>query len=208
VAVLFLAATVSGAHAATINFEDHAVSPGTAMPLTGDPASGGFGFDTLGDIFQWANASTSDNGSTYLVLENLGGENRTTLSAVDGAPFALLSMDLSEWQTEQSSARQVAVTGNLFGGGTVSTLLTLNGDFNENVLANYFQTFTFDTAWGNLASVVLVGTGSTFNGGTGNYFGIDNIEVGAATQVPEPGTLSLFGIGSAILAGRRRRKAR
>ena len=39
-----------------------------------------------------------------------------------------------------------------------------------------------------------------------NYYAIDNVVVGAA--VPEPGTLSLFGLGCAYLSGRRRRNHR
>jgi hypothetical protein len=202
VGALVLAGSIGSAHAATITFEDHAVSPGTATPVTSgeELSSGGFLFQTV-NVYQLANASTSDNGSTYMVLEDLPADNPTTFSQGD-TPFALISMDISEWQTNQSYARQIAVTGNLFGGGTVSTLLTLDGNFDEHVTANYFQKFTFDAAWGNLSSVVLNGSGAE----RGNYYAIDNIVAGqAATPVPEPGTLSLLGLGSAFVVGRRRR---
>jgi len=49
--------------------------------------------------------------------------------------------------------------------------------------------------------VVLQGTG----GDPGNYLGIDTIVV---DTVPEPGTLTLLGLGSAYLVRRRRRHSR
>jgi hypothetical protein len=201
---LLLVGTISNAQAAPINFEDHAVAPGTATPDFSGAGltSGGFSFETV-NVYQLANANASDNGSTYMVLEDLPADNPTRFSPIDGAPFALISMDVSEWQTNQSYARTVEVTGNLFGGGSVSTVLTLNGDFNDQLIGNYFQTFTFDAAWGNLSSVVLNGSGAT----SGNYYAIDNVVVGpAATTVPEPGTLSLLSLGSVFLVGRRRRQ--
>ena len=70
----------------------------------------------------------------------------------------------------------------------------------NNVFANYFQTFLLDAAFGNLSSFTLTGVGALGPGS--NYYAIDNVVVN--TQVPEPGTLSLLGLGSAFLFVRRR----
>jgi hypothetical protein len=56
-----------------------------------------------------------------------------------------------------------------------------------------------------LSSFTLTGLGALAGPGS-NYFAIDNVVVG--TAVPEPGTLSLLGLGSAYLFGRRRRTRR
>lgn len=58
----------------------------------------------------------------------------------------------------------------------------------------------FDSDWQNLASVTLLGIGDPAGG---NYWALDNIVVD--TAVPEPGTLTLLGLGSACLIRRRRR---
>ena len=95
------------------------------------------------------------------------------------------------------------MTGNLFGGGTIFTILALDNNLVNGVPGNYFQTFAFDAGWGNLSSVKLSGVGAL---GCGNYYAIDNVVVSAAAAaVPEPGTLTLLGLGSAYLIRRRRR---
>ena len=69
------------------------------------------------------------------------------------------------------------------------------------MFGNYFETFTFDAAWGNLSSIVLNGLGGR---GGADYYAIDNIVVGPSAAVPEPGALSLLGLGSVYLSRRRR----
>ena len=201
--VLVLAGNLGNAQATTITFEDHAVGSGVAQPLIGDPTSGGFLFDMLSNVYQFANNSAHvDNGSTYLVTE--GTPSQVTFSQIGGAPFALTSFDYAEWQ-EAGTARTITVTGNQVGGTTVSTTLTLDGIFDGPGGQPDFQTAAFGPQWANLVSVVLLGTGATF--GNLNYFAMDNIVVGTAA-VPEPGTLTLLGLGSAYLIRRRRRNCR
>jgi hypothetical protein len=209
---LVLAGSVGNAQATTITFEDHAVPSGTANPIggAGDLTSGGFFFDSATNNNQLANNSANiDNGSTYFVIE--GGLfavnlfSQVTFSQIGGAPFALVSLDYAKWQGPTIAAATITITGNKVGGGTTApVILSPVGDFTSGGVGTDFQTFnSFGPEWGNLQSVVLSGSGASL--GTLNYFAIDNVVV---DQVPEPGTLSLLGLGSAYLIRRRRRNCR
>ena len=202
----FLPGASARAQATTINFEDLAVAPGTEVFHDGgtDPISGGFLFDAQNHS-HIANAFwNTDNGGTYLMVDDFLGPDVLTVSPLSGGPFALTTIDVSEAHPlDCCYARQVLITGNVFGGGTVSRTLVLDNNWGP-VLANYFETFTFDAGWGSLSSFTLNGAGAF----AGNYYAIDNVVVGSAASVPEPGTLSLLGLGSAYLIRRRRRNRR
>jgi len=212
-AALLVVGSMGNAQAATITFEDLAIDDGPVVG--GDRASGGFLFDTATDHLHVVQAAASwgtGNGTNFLLTDDVGGThppatNPITFSPTLGGPFALISIDISEAGQLITYSRQIQVTGNVFGGGTVSALLDLDDNFLDATPANYFQTFTFDPTWGNLSSVILQGLNSQpLNG---NYFAVDNIVVETTTTaVPEPGTLSLLGLGSAYLIRRRRRNRR
>jgi len=205
---LVLAGSVGNAQATTINFEDLAKTPGTETIFENgnDPISGGFRFDAANHSHVGNRVWGTDNGSTFMVVDNIFGPDAITVSQIGGAPFSLTSIDISEAHAEAFfTARQVQITGNVFGGGTVSRLLLLDNNLVNNVFANYFQTFILFPDFGNLSSFTLTGMGALAGPGS-NYFAIDNMVVN--TAVPEPGTLTLLGLGSAYLVGRRRRNRR
>ena len=203
---LTLAGSIGSAEAALITFEDIGVPVGTEVVYSGanDPISGGFRFDAASHSHIANRVWGTDNGGTSMVVDDVLGPDAVTVSPIAGGPFALTSIDLSEAHDQAFfTARQVVITGNLWAGGTISQTLFLDNNLVDHVFANYFQTFFFGAAWGSLSSFTLNGAGALAGGG--NYYAIDNVGVGAA--VPEPGTLSLLGLGSAFLFGRRRRTA-
>jgi hypothetical protein len=203
-AAVVLAGSIGTADAAPITFEDIGVAPGTEAfhDAGNDPISGGFRFDAATHSHIANRSWGTDNGSSHLVADDLFGPDPITVSPLSGQPFALTALDISEAHPDAFfAARQVEITGHLFGGGTISTTLFLDNNLVSGVYANYFQTFTFDAAWGNLSAFTLAGGGAQ----AGNYFAIDNV---VAQSVPEPVTLSLLGLGTALLFGRHRRARR
>jgi hypothetical protein len=204
-AALIFAGSVASAQATTINFEDLIADP-TFSGMTGpggDRISGGFLIDSSGDhshVEDGPDNWHTDNGTTFMVFD-FG--NSITLSPIAGGPFTLTSLDVSEAH-EFARAREIQVTGIRLGDGANPTPLTLSLDAFATTPAgpNGFQTFSsvFGSDWENLASVTLLGTGDPAGG---NYWALDNVVV-ATAAVPEPGTLTLLGLGCAYLIRRRR----
>jgi len=62
--------------------------------------------------------------------------------------------------------------------------------------------FTLPTELNNLSNFQLKLALDFTGAGTGTSFGIDNIQLNAASTVPEPGTVMLFGLGGAVLVFR------
>jgi hypothetical protein len=176
------------ASATVVDFEDISVSAGT-NDIAGDRTSRGYFFDALTNhTHRVNNAFGVFNNTTYLVADDFNGVSPLTMSPVGGGVFALNAADVAEWIDVNETARTVSVTGNLFGGGTVNTTLTLDLIFDGAGGAPDFQTFAFGPTWTNLVSVVFKGNGSL----TGNnYFSLDNIVTNA---VPEPTTLAMGGL--------------
>ncbi len=203
--VFVLVAGVS--HAGVIDFEDNAVAAGTQITLTSDVTSGGFLFDLLTDHGHLSNAGTlstnpwnTDNGGTYLVIDDFNGLNLLTMSPVAGGTFSLFSIDFAEWLGTLAAganadfpATSVLVTGFLQGGGTVQKTVVMDFVNDGSGPLNDFQTELFDASWTNLTSVDFDG-----DGGFDSYFVIDNI------VIPAPGALALLGLAG-FMGTRRRR---
>jgi PEP-CTERM motif len=204
---LILAGSLGNAQAATITFEDIAADGMGSNP--GIRTSGGFVFTpgTHSHILgapgtaDAPQAGDASNGTQYLAVDDVFGPDPVTFSPQGGGVFALLGFDIGEWSNNGPGgnfAHQIEVLGILDGGGTLSTTLAVDG------VQPAFDTFTF-TGWTNLSSVTLKGINGA---GPQNSFGLDNIVVEAGgAAVPEPGTLSLVGLGSAYLIRRRRHNA-
>lgn len=172
--------------------------------VTGDILSGGYSFDTFENVSRLVNGHPeyADSGSTFMAVANQLDENTITMTLIGGGTFRLNNVQLAEalspLRNQAENATSVLITGNIFGGGTVSTTVILDG-VNDGVGgAADFQLATFNASWDNLTSVVFDGVGDGVSG-TFSRFAIDNITV----NIPEPSSLALAGIGLLVLTGRK-----
>jgi hypothetical protein len=134
-------------------------------------------------------------GSTALFNNYSDGTTdlKTNLAQVGGGAFSLSSIDLADFENT-GNPTTINFTGNIAGGGTV------NQSFATDSLPG-LQTFTFSN-FTNLASV-------DWTVSTGNWVQFDNINVSAATSVPEPFTVlgTIFGAGYGVALKRKLAKA-
>ncbi len=210
--VLAIGLTPDRTLAATIDFEDAFLSPGGATTEFSF-VSGGFLFGTTDHLHRFYQfPGQTDSGSTSLQVHNVLGDNLVSMASSGGGTFGLTSAWFGESYLPQpfqpANATQVVVTGNLFGGGTITKTITLDGIFDGIGGVPDFQTELFDASWVNLTSVVFNGTGGFDEG-----WGLDNVVVDltpavSPDPVPEPGTLLLIGSAAAGAIARRRRTSR
>lgn len=196
-AALGCMALAGAANAAVVDFEDIAVGAG-ANTIGGDRVSGGFNFDSSTNHTHLGNdTSVASNGTTYLAVDDYNGAATITMSLVGGGTFGLTSFDIAEWALSADWASEVRLTGNLFGGGSIVTTVSLDG-IADGIGGNAdFETVVL--GWSGLTSVVF----DAVNGSGDLYYALDNI----STEVPEAASLGLFGLGlvGLGLAARRRR---
>ena len=137
------------------------------------------------------NGALPNNGTDWLLHDNTG---LMILAKTASGSFALNALDATFRIVSSNGTtanHNILVTGSIFGGGLVTTTLTI--DDNPS-----FQTFTFDSSWSNLAAV-------SFQNVQG-AMAYDNIVVDAVVEsVPEPGAIAILGLGLLGLAGLRRR---
>lgn len=195
-----LLATAGGrpAGALTIDLEGIAPPGGQAGFVSATIPQSGFeiGIPVSGSVvdsgFFLVGSFYADNGSDWLLYNSA---SPLTLSRTGGTPFSIQSFDATFWGIPNNfdgSNGNIAVTGHLDGGGTLSQTFTV--DTNPA-----FETFLFGPAWANLASV-------EFQNVQGRI-AFDNFVVDeAVAAVPEPAALAVLGLGLAGLArfGRRR----
>lgn len=189
------------ANASVVTFDDLPVSGNDIFTFV---SSGGFDFN--GDHFHIIDTPDSrivGNGTQFLGAEAAGGLGKAvTMTQAGGGLFSLDGLDVAElWRAGEplNDFYQVSLTGNQFGGGVLSSLITLDGIADGPGGANDFQTIALG-GWTNLMSVTI--TGINANGAFGDY-SIDNLLVNV---VPEPGTyaLMLAGLGLVGFMARRR----
>ena len=152
---------------------------------------------------------SADNGTKYIVVDYFNDDASTlNVNSRSGAIFGVKSLDIGEaWYVYPPEfetcftgpGSEVTFTGSLAGGGTISTLVTVDGICDGSGPLVDFETFEFDGRWNRLTSLTIQGDFADFYGG----MGIDNIVL----RVPEPGTLALLGIGLAGMGLAIRRKA-
>ena len=83
---LVLAGTIGNAEAATITFENLAAAPGseTLFNNGNDPISGGFLFDAANHSHVGNRVWGTDNGSTFMVVDEVLGADPITVSQIGG----------------------------------------------------------------------------------------------------------------------------
>lgn len=181
----------------TLNFESVpaqiASSPATFSEngFTFDYAVGVGGIYGIGSPVNCGPACTT-NGTKAFYSFNLGS---LTLSNTGGAAFSLLGLDAATTFTTLNRALELHITGQLLGGGSVSTVIsTAFGS------ADVFSSYNLQS-FNNLTSLTFT-SGTNFNN---REFAIDNLRVEVAS-VPEPATLGLLSIGIfGLFAARKRR---
>jgi subtilisin family serine protease len=160
------------AFSGVIDFEDIAVPPGSNNS-GGDRRSQGYVFDSSTDHTHLVNDSfDSHNGTTWLGSDDFRGDNRITMSAVSGAVFGLIELDISEL-IETPNSVVVRVTGNLEGGGTVNRSIQLDDIADGAGPLDDFQTIVFDSSWTGLTSVEL----DAVAGEGDRWYALDNVTV-------------------------------
>jgi hypothetical protein len=214
-AVCACLAWMNTSHAVTIDFESATTSSSGGINNGNPYVEDGFSVSTNEQgIFAfedgWQSNRGSSNGrvtaSVFQPIE-IGDFVSFDLAQVNGGAFSFLSIDFGELLragdfAENAVPNSVLITGTLNGGGTVST--TINIDLISDGIGGVddFQSFSFDSQWGNLLSV-------NFNASPqvasiyGTKLNFDNIVV---SNVPIPPALWLFGSGLLGLIGVARKK--
>jgi hypothetical protein len=183
------------ANATTIGFEGVVTDSSTLVPVTPYTESG-FIFTNLQNNFGTDGIFGSDiansNGTAIFVFcsynTGCGTNVFVSLAAADAAPFSLSSISAANWQGEAATG-SIDLVGHLVGGGTVTASVTAAAGWGTYAIAGF----------NNLSSV-------DFYGRTVYAVAMDNLEVNASADVPEPASIALLGLGLAGVAAARRRK--
>ena len=125
-----------------------------------------------------------ENGTAY-VMAGLGDSLRFGLD--DGLDFGLVSVDLAEWSTDYPEPVTVPFVGYRHDGSTVTASFTTDGIMDGTGPLADFQTFDFPPQFVGVYQVRILTYG----------WSLDNLVV--SYGVPEPGTGTLVGAGTALL---------
>jgi hypothetical protein len=201
IAAIAIGLASMGANASTIDFQNlsfgdcayygYNVSSG-GFDFTGNPADGALFGCSAGLIGgNTSNALINANSRSMLTMTRTGGGVFDLTSFYAGSRFDYLNPN---GFNSYGQAMGMDLVGTVSGGGTVNASITFNG-------GNFAQ-YLMGAGFSNLTSVTMsvAGLGDTIE------FLIDDIVVDESTQVPEPGSLALLGLGILGLAAQRRRK--
>jgi hypothetical protein len=206
IAVAF-ACSLPAAHATTINFNGLA---GTAIagesghnyqytyfynPNVFTLSGFTFGSQYTGYLIGTAYSGTSTasynpvNGTDYFLAFN------PTIRAANGSTFTVNSLDLGHWSSGTTTS--ITLVGTRADNSTVTQVATPT--MSNNASVNDFLTVSLNNFTG-LTSLSITNS---------DYITLDNLVVNAAaaaSNVPEPASLALLGLGVAGLVAARRRK--
>lgn len=165
----------------------------------------GFIFSSSGQYGHYfLNSPATDN--TIVAYDATGylmADTSLLVSKVGASAFNLSSLDLTGYK-DTSANLSFTVTGNLLGGGTVSSVLTTNAVTNLlDTDGNDFQTFSL-SGFTNITSFTILGSGTGPND-PNRYIAMDNMNT-SPTPTPVPAAIFLLGSGLIGLMGARRQK--
>lgn len=194
-ATLAFALCSAAASATVITFD--AITGGGTRPLPANYQEAGFqitpGEHTAFALWGQNNANYTGSTAVWVAATGHPGSNRvTTLTRVDGGAFSLESIDFSEPNRDVTDPFEIVVSATLNGVWVWNFAVFLDGVFGP-------ETFNFGSTFSNVTEVQF---------GVRDYYDyqFDNVVLGAPpAEVPEPGSLGLFGVGllGALLAKRR-----
>jgi hypothetical protein len=126
-----------------------------------------------------------DNGTAFLQVMRY----TTGFRMKDGSLFNVLSVDLAEYSTAFAVPMEITLRGHRIDSSIVVETFTIDGVIDGAGHVNDFERFVFDNDFRNLKYVEI-------NSAT---FSMDNLTV---ETVPEPGTILMLGLGTAIIRKR------
>lgn len=174
--------------ATIINFDD-LIPPGTYGPSTGNGfVDYGFAFSRNMDAidvsdWRWSRGVGAGHSGLFAALNNYAGD--MVMTQVGGGSFSVQDLWLNGWL---GTANSVVIDGLL-----------------NNVVTNSVAV-SFSTPWQHV-DLNFSAVDTLRIGAPSWYFLVDDIQVnGAASRIPEPATLALFGLGLAALGVARQRR--
>jgi hypothetical protein len=186
--------------AATINFDDKTITPGSPVEIATDPLASTYSAEgiTFDPAFYFDNETFANPSSAPNFARVAGAEN-VAESITFSVPTHTVSLD-TLGLSASANYYDGAVISFLSGGSTLN-MITVQPVVNPavDVLS---QTVSFSSS-SNITAVTI----SKFHnaGGPTGIFGFDNLAISAS--VPEPGSLALVGLGMLAAGLIRRRSA-